>query len=163
MISDIMRCIINYAWSKSETFDFFYNISVLLQKEKFLVCGCIQWEFSTRWWLNRLTYRLTPLFSGVSGVATLEDKDGDESVSGGGVAGLCSRSVVPSLETLESLMLSQVNCLEEQGCDWLSLIGVLLFFPPSKPMLWLLCLAPSIWLCPLCFICLAVSARKYMY
>lgn len=74
--------------------------------------------------------RLTPLFSGVSGVATLEDKDGDESVSGGGVAGLCSRSVVPSLETLESLMLSQVNCLEEQGCDWLSLIGVLLFFLP---------------------------------
>jgi hypothetical protein len=32
--------------------------------------------------------------------------------------------------------------------------------PPSKLMLWLFCFAPSIWLWPLCFICLAVSTQE---
>lgn len=87
-------------------------------------------------------YRLTPLFSGVSGADAQEDGEGADSFSWGGEAGLCSQSVA-SLQTLESLMLSQVNCLEEQGCDWLSLSAVVLLLPPSK-LLWLFCFAPSI-------------------
>jgi hypothetical protein len=89
------------------------------------------------------TYRLTPLFSGVSGAGEQEDEVWADSVVGGGFSGLCSESFA-SLETLESFILSQVNCLEELGCDWPSLRLLLLLLPPSKLMLWLFCFAPSI-------------------